>query len=89
MQLEADFSTIHNFLSRILRSEWPTGANPTSDTTTNVSPGQKEVDDECEKCPVDLEAVIAKADVLLAKYPPSEVMRYAEEKVQQSLGKSR
>ena len=82
MELEPEFSTVHNTLSRLLRR---------SDSAEDplLSGREKVLVDFSEKCVVDLEAVIALADSLLSKFPPNQVMRHADSSIKQVIQQSR
>jgi ethanolamine utilization protein EutP (predicted NTPase) len=77
LAVEADFSTVHNELSTLLRKHEANREN--SSLPPNFA----------ERCTVDLEAVIAKADWLLENFPPLQIVRQADSSVKTVIEQSR
>lgn len=69
MELECDFSTVHNKLSRLLKK------NHTPHTNGSDSPSYH--------CDIDMEALIQRTDQLFKDIPPSELLSLADPQISQ------
>lgn len=70
LELECDFSTVHNKLSRLLKKN----QTPFTNSTSNLQSFQ---------CDIDFEALILRADQLMKDIPPQDLLKYSDHSITQ------
>lgn len=70
LELECDFSTVHNKLSRLLKIN----QTPFTSTTSTL---------QSYKCDIDFEALILRADQLMNEIPPHDLLQCADPTITQ------